>query len=499
MLIDELKSIEVLLRTIISKSNLNAEILSEFEDEESFDKHKKNLFNIISIDSLLNNYPQAFPFSLESFLKTGIIPNMYDEKTNTPIILEPFKGDYRDFYSCMIKALKDGDYTFDSDNNIQISNSSIEVTIPQIWLYRLQSAAKRGTHERIYFYNKNNIENIPNTKALIEYLRRTKSFFTRITTSNPNADFDLDFVSAQNIVKSKISKHKEIKVETLAEQFIKSMPNYYNIEVGRYKLANELWLVKKAESLGSTFYKEPIAIQEKLLNKWIIDRQMSREVAFRETQKYILLVNPTQTPKEYNIKEENIIIGLFNLFIKILTQLGYELSSDDLSLFDIKSSINISSQTASLEYRKYSRLINEENEQLTSIAQKANELFEIIKNLDIIKEFDLISSYQQEHESLLTEYKAHEQKKAEYIKHLNQLDKNKSKDDYSDYDGNISSRIVEATKSGQVYLDGDNLIIEIINSSLAKPIFKTTIKLNQLLELIENINFGFEQQKRKIG
>lgn len=86
MLIDELKCIEVLLRNIVRNSNLKAEILSEFQEEDSFEEHKRNLFNVISINNLLANFSENVPFSLESFLRTGIIPNMYDEKTMIPEI-----------------------------------------------------------------------------------------------------------------------------------------------------------------------------------------------------------------------------------------------------------------------------------------------------------------------------------------------------------------------------------------------------------------------------
>ena len=86
MIMNELKCIEILIRHLLTKSNLETEILTEFKDEESFKGIKSNLFNLISIDSLLNNYPQTFFFSLESFLKTGIIPNMYEDRTITPHI-----------------------------------------------------------------------------------------------------------------------------------------------------------------------------------------------------------------------------------------------------------------------------------------------------------------------------------------------------------------------------------------------------------------------------
>ena len=71
MLIEELKCLEILLRHLITKNSLEAEILTEFSDEDTFKEYKNNLFNLISIDSLLANYPQTFSFSSNML---GIIP-----------------------------------------------------------------------------------------------------------------------------------------------------------------------------------------------------------------------------------------------------------------------------------------------------------------------------------------------------------------------------------------------------------------------------------------
>ncbi len=500
MLIEELKCLEILLRHLITKNSLETEILTEFSDEDTFKEYKNNLFNLISIDSLLANYPQTFSFSLESFLKTGIIPNMFEEKTTTPIIDSDFKGDYHDFYTCMIKALENNDYVFDHDNNIHLSTSTIEATVPQVWLYRLQAAAKRGTYERIFFYNKTNLSNIPNTKSLIEYLRHTKSFITKVTTSNPNADYELDFLTARNLIKSKLSNQKEVKVDNIIKLFVESMPQTYEVEIGKYKISNEFWLVKKADSLGKAFYKEPIEVQERLLNKWILERVMSRELAFKETQKYILISNPGN---EYNfasqpIKEESVITGLFNLYINLISQLKLDTSNLNLSYFKVKKNITEPEQANIIEYSKYSRIIAEINTKKEMVSKKARELLQKINQLDIIKDFELISQLRQDYEHVLTSYEQCEAEKQKYINNLHNLDQNQGKQQSTE-ESSLFEQILEATKKGRLYLSGNNLVIELSNNYFGEPIFLATINTEQLLEWIEDINYSFEEPNKKVG
>lgn len=498
MIMNELKCIEILIRHLLTKSNLETEILTEFKDEESFKGIKSNLFNLISIDSLLNNYPQTFFFSLESFLKTGIIPNMYEDRTITPHIESDFKGDYRDFYSCFIKALKDNNYVFDSDNNIHISTELIEATIPEVWLYRLQASAKKGTYERVYFYNKNNISNIPNSKALVEYLRRTKTFIATITTSNPNADYDLDFISARNIVKGKLSHQKEVKVEDVIKLFNENMPPTYEIKSSKYKLSDEYWLVKKADELGKSFYTEPIEIQERLLNKWILERIKSREISLEETQKYLLLSNRNNIYdfNQSKIKTSNVIGGLFILYIKLLNQLSLTPNNIDFQAFKVKRNITPSSQENSIKYSQTGRLINDTNDSLKKVSAKAEDLLKKINALDIIKDFAQITKLQQEYANLLNSYNQYEKEKQDHITNLRLIDKSKEEQPIKE---SLLPYLLEAADNGRIYINENNLVIEINNNSLSKPTFICTIHINNLLEWLENINYSFEDYSLKVG
>ena len=64
MQVTELKCIEVLIRSLVNKTELDREALSEFDRVTTFEETKNNLFNLISIDDLLSNFNHIQPFSL---------------------------------------------------------------------------------------------------------------------------------------------------------------------------------------------------------------------------------------------------------------------------------------------------------------------------------------------------------------------------------------------------------------------------------------------------
>lgn len=502
MLIDELKCIEVLLRNIVRNSNLKAEILSEFQEEDSFEEHKRNLFNVISINNLLANFSENVPFSLESFLRTGIIPNMYDEKTMIPEIESDFKGDYRDFYRSFLTALRENNYVFDKDNNLHISTNSIEATIPQVWLYRLSTASKRNTYERVYFYNKAAIPNIPNKKAFINYLRQTKTFITELTTSNPNADYEMDFLSAQNMVKGKLVNQKEIKVEHIIRYFKESIPQTYRVKVAKYKLADEFWLVKKVDAFGNSFYTEPIERQEALLNKWILERVMSNELASQETQKYILLANLENTTayEQNNTLKENVIVGLFNLYISLLNQLPLEdITNISFHDFKIKSYLDEQTEEEKIFHRQNNLLMEDEENLLNRIAEEIKQILQDIEQLDIIRDFDLINQKREKYNQLVSIYEEHTKKKQAYQEQNNNVTAKENIESTPQNNEALLSKLTEATQKGRVYVNGNQLVIELHNNAFSEPVFLASITIDRLIEWIENVNFGFEEYKRKIG
>jgi hypothetical protein len=342
MPIEELKCIEILIRFLTRKSNLKDEISSELNDKTSFDKAKVNLFNIISIYNLIDNFDLNQPFSLDLFLLNGRIPGMYEEKTHTPTDDNRYNTDYKKFYVHLIEALKEGNYFFDESNDICISSTKLETTVPQIWLYRLSQACKRNKYQRMYFYNKNKENNITDKNALLDYLHHTKTFLVELTSSDPNIDFDIEFKSTEAKTNNQIQGNREIKVSDIIDIFKQETSSHIDCKISKYKLTDAFFIIAKAEHMGRTFYSETLDVQQKYLNKWMIDFINSNEKANTETQKLVLMANEKNI-HGYEIEELNkkdAIIGLINIYIRMLKNLDVDLELTSLTSFSIDEYLN---------------------------------------------------------------------------------------------------------------------------------------------------------------
>ena len=117
MLINELKCIEILLKYIYNNQSVKPQITKDFTSSKDFERAKINLFNLVSINTLLSNYNEKDSFNLDLFVRDGIIPNVYE--TDTPGPTTDFRyNNSKDFIKAIVEALKEGDYTFDEDSNV---------------------------------------------------------------------------------------------------------------------------------------------------------------------------------------------------------------------------------------------------------------------------------------------------------------------------------------------------------------------------------------------
>lgn len=500
MLVNELKCIEVLMRTLTSSTNLDTNILSVFNDPDKYKKNKNNLFNLISIKNLITYYHENLSFSLENFLKTGTIPGIFDEKCVIPTIYDS-KGDApQDIINNIVEALSSDHYVFDDENNIYVSSSHIEASIPQVWLHRLAQASKQATYEQTYFYNKNAPKRIKNKEELIEYLRRTKSFVLTMSSSNPNANYNKDFANAKTRVDAFLKGQKEVKVEHIMDLMLRVLPREYQVEIHRHKLADKFWLITQAEELGEEFYSKPISEQEQYLNNWIVARMNSADLANLEAQKLILLADKEVNLNiRSNINANEALSGLFSLYMNIIASGNLSLETISLSDFRIKSYIPESKQILKSTRNAYSSAISHKKVTIDELRAKANELLSDIARLDLIKDFAEISAKREEYNALLEKYNkeqntAHQLSgKREEIVEYEQSLPNNSVEEIA-FDGEkLLSLINRATIKGRVYVSGKDIVIEEYNSDLPDPVFKVMININKLLDLVENINFTLEE------
>ena len=119
-----------------------------------------------------------------------------------------------------------------------------------------------------------------------------------------------------------------------------------------------------------------------------------------------------------------------------------------------------------------------------------------INALDIIKDFAQITKLQQEYANLLNSYNQYEKEKQDHITNLRLIDKSKEEQPIKE---SLLPYLLEAADNGRIYINENNLVIEINNNSLSKPTFICTIHINHLLEWLENINYSFEDYSLKVG
>ena len=503
MQVTELKCIEVLIRSLVNKTALDREALSEFDRITTFEGTKNNLFNLISIDDLLSNFNHIQPFSLELFLHTGIVPGMFEEKTQIPQIDSKYFKDYLSFYKDLLEALRNENYVFDEHNNVFISSEKLETVIPQVWLYRLAQATKRNRFERMYFYNKNKENNIKDKNELLDYLRHTKTFVVEMKSSNPTKDCQVEFLSAEAKTNKQVDGNGEVKVAEVMELFKSNISPEFQTTIRKYKLSDAFFLISKAEKMGREFYTEPLEVQQKYINKWMLEFINSNEQAKTETQKFILLAstkkNSGYNPEDFDKKQ--VIIGLFNLYISIIKNISrnYELVS--LQDFRIEEYLSLETQDNIKALDDIIKRVNSSRISQAQIKQDLADTHDEVRSLDQVEDETTISKKKVENSSLTEMLKLQEAIEAACGQKRNQLQdkirvaQQNSIEDLAFDNDLIISLIIEAVKRGRVYFKpGTNhLIIELYNDELGKTIFKVSISTANLITFIENFNFGLEE------
>lgn len=491
MYLEEMKCISVLLRNAIKGEALSTNALSVFDNKEEFQEYKSNLFTLVSINEVLKSFNDVPSFSLSQFLETGVIPGLYDQETRVPEIgFMKYKGT-KAFYNGLIESLKNNDYSFDSSNYLNIYNDDMVATIPQVWLYRLGQGMQKDKYERVFFFNKNKPERIRNKADLIEYLRRTKTFLVELSTSKKDKRANLEFSSAEAKTNYELKNRKDVSLEEVMKAFSSFVSSDFRSKISKYKVSDEFFLIRRAEQLGEVFYDEPIEVQEKFLNKWILERINSKVAQNSETQKFILLSNLRNS--EYNEAEDlnmtQVIPGLFSLYINMLMAKKIDLSYTSLSDFKLKAYMDEETQWRKKHHKETESNVLLEREMLKNLSLEAKQILKEINELDVMRDFDLIS-----------------QKRARYVELVNLIEgveKSLASVDVTTPVGDVAeiafdndkimSLINEATRNGRIYLEKDMLVVELYNKDITVPVFKTTINIDRMLDFIENMNMNLEE------
>ncbi len=497
MFIKELACLEVFLNHLINGTDLNREIFTDFSSTKTFNAKKNNLFNIISINSLVSNYREPAPFQLEKFVNNGMIGGIYATPTTVPMLEPKDQYDPASFIKNIVEALKEDNYIFDEGGSVYVSSEKVEVNLPQAWLYRLAEGYKRKNFQKLYFYNKHEEADITDRISLIDYLRHTKTFLVSLD-SNERDDYEVAFAKAEALTNQEVKKDPVVRVEDLISIFKKNISGNYNVKIDRYKLTDLFFIVKKADQAGREFYTKALEEQKEDINNWLLEYINSNTKANENAGEYLLLGDKILE----DTNKKDIIVGLINLYFSILrTQ---EIEYTDLSLTDFKIDTYMPTNIQeALEYKKgliqeINRIKAEKEKVRDQINKRNGKLDELASSDDEFKNLKATIK------SLVEKYRLIEQeeerKKEEHNTLQNKL-REAEKDSLLDisFDNNkIIELIIEATKKGRVYIAGDNIIFELYNTELGKTSFKAIINTRDFLTLMENINYLIKESYKSI-
>lgn len=501
MLTKELTCLEIILRHIINETDLDSEIFSEFTSTKTFANKKGNLFNLMVINKILENYQENPPFPVDSFVYDGIIPNQYDNPTTIPAMDPGSSIDPTSFIKNLVAALREENYLFDEENNIYISSNNLETLIPQTWLYRLSEAYKRNSFSKLYFYNKNEESDISDKISLIDYLRHTKTFLVSLS-SKTNTDYDIEFAKAEALTNNEIKDNSIVRVEDLIKIFRSKISKEYNASIERYKLTDLFFIVNKAEKEGQDFYSKSLTEQKKIINEWILEFINSNDKSKENAQEYLLLLSSNNEPQ---LDKKEVISGLINLFLDLLSKLEIEYSEISLTDLKINTYIPKDLQTGLVDKKTLVQAINRLRNERESIKRDLDVQNGILDGLKVgDREFSQTKENIQE---LIEEYRKIDQSIKDYqgtYNYLQEKIRTRQKDsilDISFANDEIIKLLIESAKNGRIYLSNNNSIVnfEIYNTEIGKTTFKASITTLDLLTLIENINYYLQDNNKTIN
>ena len=502
MTINELKCTEILIRSLVNGTDLRSEILAEFKDTDAFEKNKNNLFSIISINNFLRDYQKKLPFSLEEFLNTGRIPGIYEDKITTPTIDIRYLDDYQSFFKYLIQSIQEDNYLFDENNNLFISSENIKTSVDKNWFYRLSESCNRGEYSRVYFFNKNENFTIYDHKSLEEYLRQTKTFLVTLSSSTETA-FGKEFKKAETLTNSSLKDQKTVKVAEVMETFSSFVSPKYDVKTTKYRLTDTYWILSKADALGDTFYKASLETQQKYINKWVTEYINSNRISNNDAQRYILLSSLSNKYKldREELPKNNVLVGLFNLYISLLEKLDIDFYSYSLSDFKIEEFSSQSFQAAALRIPELAKTLERLKEVKLSVKKEISESQHELDETNF-GDTDKLADIMHDSKLLVEKYREIEKTEQEYQDEYNRVQdtlRATRGNDISDlsFDNNrIFSLISQATKEGIIHVidHGKTLCIELQNHELGRTYFKATIKIQKLLNFIENLNYSLEDE-----
>ena len=480
MYTNELKVIEALLYYLDNKKDLSRIVNDVFYDKDEFDSCKINLFNIVCIKSILCSNPN---FNMKD------IDNIID---NIEIMRDNCLSN-EEIYNNIISSLKEGNYIFDKDSNINIYNDKIDIIVSPTWLYDLASLSKNKTFNRVILFNKNEELDIIDEKSLLNYLYHTKIFLVNMKNGE-----DLDNIYRRALMNTKglLIGKPSIKSYDIKNTFLRNIPTKIETNISKYDFTNYRTITSIINRYPN-FYNLHLKEQKQIIERILSNSEATNTVDYLNLSKLILL---TDTDNEDDIINQVDInecyIALFKVYIYLLDIMQVDYTNLYLSKIRIKTYMNLSLQRDYATLKEIVKDINDPKinndifylrEKISSNVKKSNELRNNMNEEDIkdtYKDIEkLVNNYLDKEKKL---YKLGEQRNN--IQNLIYFKKNNAVLDIAFDNSQIMNIINRAINEGRIYIDNDIINIDINNKDMGMNIFHALIPIDDLLYLVECTN-----------
>ena len=484
MYANELKVIELILNYLDSKGNLSSLIEENYSSEEEFIASKINLFNFISINSIVSLNPNFSDKDIDKIIKGIQVINNFGELSN------------REIYNNIIACLKSGSYAFDKDNNVLIRNSDIRVVVSSSWLYDLVLMSKANTFLKVFLFNKNEEMDIHDENSLLNYLYHTKMFL--ISMSGNQSKLNSVYKHAVINTKGMLIGQSKIKSYDIRDTFARNVPSSIKTDITKYDFNNYVMFIEKAKK--NDFYNKSLKEQKEMIKEWILEDESVSIETNVSLSKLIFLLDGKKSYEEISklVDINMCYAGLFRIYMYALANMDINYDDLYLSKIRIKNYMDDDLINNYTSLKEVIKVINSSryNEDEMKIKDKViNDIRECNEYRAAGKDLENVKNYKKVKKGI-DEFIARERELIKLGSERNSLQniihykKINLPIDIAFDNSMIMSLIEEANKIGRVYVDpkSDTINVDINNKEMGMNIFKAVIPIDDFLYFVECSN-----------
>ena len=482
MYANEMKVIEIISNFLDLKGSLSELIDEGFGSREDFLKSKINLFNLISINSIISLKPNFSEDDLKEIIAGIQVLRCFDNLSN------------RKIYETIVECLKSRKYSFDEDNNVFIKDDSIEAVVSPSWLYNLVSMSKKNTFLKVFLFNKNEEMDIHDENSLLNYLYHTKMFL--ICMNGKHRRLADNYNHAVRNTKGVLVGKREIKSHEIKDVFSRNIPSSVKTDITKYDFNNYSMFLRKAKQ--GDFYNKTLKEQKEMIKQWILEDETISIEANINLSRLLFLINSDKSYDEIakTVNLDMCMASLFKIYMYILAGMDIDYSNLYLSKIRIKNYMDEEFVKNYVSLRDLIKIINSTRykEEITKMQEgvlediktcnefrKAGKDTENIVNYGRVKSgLDKFIERQRELEKLNEERKS--------IQNIIHFKKTNQPLDLAFDNDKIMDLIEDATLIGRVYVMNNNIVMEINNKEMGMNILKFVISIPDFVYFIDCTN-----------